>query len=195
MYTYTMKLFISWRTSLQFINLYFLKTGIFENFNRRRAAAKRKKLKLVSGPGGGDGVAPEEEEDDPEEDSSLAGTGHSGGFGRREDCFNSGGKSSRPSRRGAGGGYQAIARIEKRIRFDWQQIFFLVPILVLLRYVIRGVVKQQSFYWAVILLVFFNTCCVAVEHYDQPDWLSEFLEIAEYAQNPQKCKIIPEMQK
>ena len=40
-------------------------------------------------------------------------------------------------------------------------------------------VKQQSFYWAVILLVFFNTCCVAVEHYDQPDWLSEFLEIAE----------------
>ena len=45
---------------------------------------------------------------------------------------------------------------------------------------IRGVVKQQWFYWAVILLVFFNTCCVAVEHYDQPDWLSEFLEIAEY---------------
>ena len=45
---------------------------------------------------------------------------------------------------------------------------------------IRGVVKRQSFYWFVIILVFFNTCCVAVEHYDQPDWLSEFLEIAEY---------------
>ena len=56
---------------------------------------------------------------------------------------------------------------------------FLVTIIATLRYVIRGVVKQQAFYWAVILLVFFNTCCVAVEHYDQPDWLSEFLEIAE----------------
>ena len=43
------------------------------------------------------------------------------------------------------------------------------------RFVIRGVVKQQWFYWFVILLVFFNTCCVAVEHYAQPDWLSEFL--------------------
>ena len=63
-------------------------------------------------------------------------------------------------------------RIEKRMRF-------LVLTTVRFRYVIRGVVKQQSFYWAVILLVFFNTCCVAVEHYDQPDWLSEFLEIAE----------------
>ena len=48
------------------------------------------------------------------------------------------------------------------------------------RFVIRGVVKQQWFYWFVILLVFFNTCCVAVEHYNQPQWLSEFLEIAEY---------------
>ena len=48
------------------------------------------------------------------------------------------------------------------------------------RFVIRGVVKRQSFYWFVILLVFFNTCCVAVEHYDQPEWLSDFLEIAEY---------------
>ena len=48
------------------------------------------------------------------------------------------------------------------------------------RFVIRGIVKRQSFYWFVILLVFFNTCCVAVEHYDQPEWLSDFLEIAEY---------------
>ena len=44
-----------------------------------------------------------------------------------------------------------------------------------LRFVIRNVVKQQWFYWFVILLVFFNTCCVAVEHYNQPPWLSEFL--------------------
>ena len=48
------------------------------------------------------------------------------------------------------------------------------------RFVIRGIVKRQSFYWFVIILVFLNTCCVAVEHYDQPEWLSEFLEIAEY---------------
>merc|ERR550532_2936084 len=120
---------------------------------RRRAAAKRKKLKLVSRPGGGlgaDGELPPEELEEDPEEDSSL-----AGTG--------GGKSGRPSRRGGGGGYQAIARVEKRIR-----------------YVIRGVVKQQSFYWAVILLVFFNTCCVAVEHYDQPDWLSEFLEIAEY---------------
>ena len=31
------------------------------------------------------------------------------------------------------------------------------------------------FYWSVIVLVFFNTMCVAVEHYNQPEWLSEFL--------------------
>lgn len=35
--------------------------------------------------------------------------------------------------------------------------------------------KKQWFYWFVILLVFFNTLCVAVEHYHQPRWLSEFL--------------------
>ncbi len=35
--------------------------------------------------------------------------------------------------------------------------------------------KQQWFYWFVILLVFFNTLCVAVEHYNQPQWLSDFL--------------------
>ena len=44
-----------------------------------------------------------------------------------------------------------------------------------LRFVIRNVVKQQWFYWFVILLVFFNTCCVAVEHYNQPNWLTQFL--------------------
>lgn len=35
--------------------------------------------------------------------------------------------------------------------------------------------KSQKFYWFVIVLVFFNTVCVAVEHYDQPKWLSDFL--------------------
>jgi voltage-dependent calcium channel N type alpha-1B len=36
-------------------------------------------------------------------------------------------------------------------------------------------VKQQWFYWFVIVLVFFNTACVAVEHYGQPPWLTSFL--------------------
>ena len=40
---------------------------------------------------------------------------------------------------------------------------------------IRSVVKQQWFYWFVIILVFLNTCCVAVEHYNQPNWLTQFL--------------------
>ena len=34
---------------------------------------------------------------------------------------------------------------------------------------------KQVFYWVVIVLVFLNTCCVAVEHYNQPHWLTHFL--------------------
>ncbi len=44
-----------------------------------------------------------------------------------------------------------------------------------MRFIIRKTIKKQWFYWFVIMLVFFNTCSVAVEHYGQPDWLSEFL--------------------
>lgn len=43
------------------------------------------------------------------------------------------------------------------------------------RYCIRHTVKTQWFYWFVIVLVFLNTICVAVEHYGQPPWLSDFL--------------------
>nr|CAH0109633.1 unnamed protein product [Daphnia galeata] len=50
-----------------------------------------------------------------------------------------------------------------------------------LRFKIRHTVKQQWFYWFVIVLVFFNTVCVAVEHYNQPPWLTEFLYYAEFA--------------
>ncbi|TKR73038.1 hypothetical protein L596_020401 [Steinernema carpocapsae] len=49
-----------------------------------------------------------------------------------------------------------------------------------LRYRIRCMVKTQFFYWLVITLVFFNTACVASEHYGQPAWLTEFLKYAEY---------------
>ena len=80
-----------------------------------------------------------------------------------------------------GGGWKTFWQAEKRIRqaisiyFQTYREFFKS-----FRFVLRGIVKQQWFYWFVILLVFFNTCCVAVEHYNQPQWLSEFLEIAEY---------------
>lgn len=45
---------------------------------------------------------------------------------------------------------------------------------------IRKAIKSQPFYWCVIVLVFLNTSCVAVEHYGQPPWLTEFLFYAEY---------------
>ena len=45
---------------------------------------------------------------------------------------------------------------------------------------IRRAIKSQPFYWCVIVLVFLNTSCVAVEHYGQPPWLTEFLFYAEY---------------
>ncbi|XP_043500315.1 voltage-dependent calcium channel type A subunit alpha-1 isoform X23 [Polistes fuscatus] len=48
------------------------------------------------------------------------------------------------------------------------------------RFWIRNSVKSQNFYWFVIVLVFFNTVCVAVEHYDQPQWLTDFLYYAEF---------------
>jgi len=43
------------------------------------------------------------------------------------------------------------------------------------RICIRRMCKQQWWFWLVIVLVFLNTCTVAVEHYNQPGWLSEFL--------------------
>ncbi|XP_069690119.1 voltage-dependent calcium channel type A subunit alpha-1 isoform X27 [Periplaneta americana] len=48
------------------------------------------------------------------------------------------------------------------------------------RFWIRHTVKTQGFYWFVIVLVFFNTMCTAVEHYGQPLWLTKFLYIAEF---------------
>lgn len=44
-----------------------------------------------------------------------------------------------------------------------------------MRFHIRRMVKTQAFYWTVLSLVALNTLCVAIVHYDQPDWLSDFL--------------------
>ncbi|XP_077504519.1 calcium voltage-gated channel subunit cacophony isoform X9 [Amblyomma americanum] len=49
------------------------------------------------------------------------------------------------------------------------------------RFFIRQVVKTQTFYWVVIVLVFLNTVCVAVEHHDQDQYLTDFLYYAEFA--------------
>nr|CAH8840092.1 unnamed protein product [Trichobilharzia regenti] len=49
-----------------------------------------------------------------------------------------------------------------------------------IRYAIRRMVKSQPFYWAVIILVFLNTVCGAIEHHGQPAWLSTFLYYAEF---------------
>ncbi|KAM6989093.1 LOW QUALITY PROTEIN: voltage-dependent P/Q-type calcium channel subunit alpha-1A-like, partial [Passerculus sandwichensis] len=48
------------------------------------------------------------------------------------------------------------------------------------RFHIRRMVKTQAFYWTVLSLVALNTLCVAIVHYDQPDWLSDFLYYAEF---------------
>ncbi|GAU95712.1 hypothetical protein RvY_07287-2 [Ramazzottius varieornatus] len=42
-------------------------------------------------------------------------------------------------------------------------------------------VKTTEFYWFVIVLVALNTACVAVEHKNQPQWLTKFLYYAEFS--------------
>ncbi|TRZ03697.1 hypothetical protein DNTS_030087, partial [Danionella cerebrum] len=44
-----------------------------------------------------------------------------------------------------------------------------------IRFFIRRMVKAQSFYWIVLCLVGLNTMCVAIVHYDQPEWLTKAL--------------------
>ncbi|KAL7013140.1 hypothetical protein ACKWTF_015214 [Chironomus riparius] len=41
----------------------------------------------------------------------------------------------------------------------------------------RRAVKSQAFYWLIIVLVFLNTCVLATEYYQQPEWLDHFQEI------------------
>ncbi|XP_028178504.1 muscle calcium channel subunit alpha-1-like isoform X1 [Ostrinia furnacalis] len=44
----------------------------------------------------------------------------------------------------------------------------------------RKAVKSQGCYWAIIVLVFLNTLVLATEHYNQPKWLDQFQNIANY---------------
>uniref|UniRef100_A0A674PPN6 Voltage-dependent N-type calcium channel subunit alpha n=1 Tax=Takifugu rubripes TaxID=31033 RepID=A0A674PPN6_TAKRU len=48
------------------------------------------------------------------------------------------------------------------------------------RFFIRRMVKAQSFYWIVLCVVGLNTLCVAIVHYDQPEWLTKALYTAEF---------------
>ncbi|XP_063067120.1 voltage-dependent N-type calcium channel subunit alpha-1B isoform X1 [Engraulis encrasicolus] len=48
------------------------------------------------------------------------------------------------------------------------------------RFFIRRMVKAQSFYWFVLCVVGLNTLCVAIVHYDQPEWLTQALYLAEF---------------
>ncbi|TRY93175.1 hypothetical protein DNTS_012861 [Danionella cerebrum] len=48
------------------------------------------------------------------------------------------------------------------------------------RFFIRRMVKAQSFYWSVLCIVGLNTLCVAIVHYDQPEWLTYALYLAEF---------------
>ncbi len=43
------------------------------------------------------------------------------------------------------------------------------------RFGVRKVIKTQVWYWTVIMLVFLNAICAALEHYNQPEWLTKFL--------------------
>ncbi|XP_050531904.1 voltage-dependent calcium channel type A subunit alpha-1 isoform X4 [Daktulosphaira vitifoliae] len=48
------------------------------------------------------------------------------------------------------------------------------------RFWVRHMVKAQWFYWFVIVLVFFNTVFVAMEHYRQPEYFKDFVFYSEY---------------
>lgn len=111
----------------------------------RRRAASKKMKKLALR-----NTEDEEEEEDDEDDD--------------EDDGGSPFKAARPGgRRGATSAQHGrvsitLGRIRRRLRLG-----------------IRRVIKTQTFYWIIIMLVFFNTACVAVEHAGQPDWLTNFL--------------------
>ncbi|XP_054271366.1 voltage-dependent calcium channel type A subunit alpha-1-like isoform X7 [Macrosteles quadrilineatus] len=118
---------------------------------RRRAAAKRKKLKNL-----GKSKSTDTEEEEGEEEGEDVPVNKK----NRRDPTGASYLKAKAKNKGA---CQSFWRAEKRFRF-W----------------IRHTVKTQTFYWFVIVLVFFNTVCVAVEHYNQPQHLTTFLYYAEY---------------
>ncbi|XP_046908927.2 voltage-dependent calcium channel type A subunit alpha-1 isoform X7 [Dermatophagoides farinae] len=96
----------------------------------------------------------EEDEDEDEEDEAVVPSKVMKGFSRATYLH------SKIKNKGA---CKAFWRHEKRFRLA-----------------VRRGIKTQAFYWFVILLVFLNTACVAVEHKGQPEFLTQFLYIAEF---------------
>ncbi|XP_066141787.1 voltage-dependent calcium channel type A subunit alpha-1 isoform X2 [Euwallacea fornicatus] len=121
----------------------------------RRRAAKKKKLKKI-GKSKSTDTEEEQEEEDVADDVFLTESNKKikAGFGR---------PGYMKTRARGQGACARFWRAEKRFRFS-----------------IRHMVKTQCFYWTVIMLVFFNTFCVAVEYHGQPKWLDDFLYYAEY---------------
>merc|ERR1719466_631683 len=44
------------------------------------------------------------------------------------------------------------------------------------RRTVRYICKSQFMFWLIITLVFLNTCVLATEHHNQPEWLDDFQE-------------------
>ena len=44
----------------------------------------------------------------------------------------------------------------------------------------RRAVKSQAMFWVVVILVFMNTCVLATEHHNQPEWLGNFQELTNF---------------
>uniref|UniRef100_A0AAX7V4V0 Voltage-dependent N-type calcium channel subunit alpha n=1 Tax=Astatotilapia calliptera TaxID=8154 RepID=A0AAX7V4V0_ASTCA len=97
------------------------------------------------------------EEDKNAEEKSLDGAWY------KRKHNNSGSPYARASVKSKNESSSYFRRKEKRIRFT-----------------IRRLVKSQSFYWTVLCLVGLNTLCVAIVHYDQPEWLTYALYLAEF---------------
>ncbi|XP_047037317.1 muscle calcium channel subunit alpha-1-like isoform X2 [Helicoverpa zea] len=99
--------------------------------------------------------------------------------GQKEDDTDSQGKKDRKSNEGSQSnintsteqGHGSTCKIYCR-RFD--------KVNRRLRRQCRKAVKSQTFYWAIIVLVFLNTLVLATEHHDQPHWLDHFQNYANY---------------
>jgi hypothetical protein len=96
----------------------------------------------------------EDMDEDMDIDTAFAHGGRSSRYSRNSSSINK--KNNRTS-------YDQFLRKQRRLRFT-----------------IRRLVKTQHFYWTVIVLVFLNAVCVAVEHHEQPEWLNKFLHYAEF---------------
>jgi hypothetical protein len=67
-------------------------------------------------------------------------------------------------------GYQCTVKVSY-LTLDFFSISWDLPFNIMLLFF----TQTPAWFWFVIVLVFLNTCTVAIEHYNQPVWLTEFL--------------------